>query len=352
MGYDNLTAKALEALKGASVLARRMGAPEVYPEHLLLQLLEGHDEIVQATLEQLNVDVQSFTDAVRQETGRRPVVNGHIHLTESEALEAVVTHAHVLSSTMRDDFISTEHLFVALTEVQPTVQILETHGCSRAAILDALKDVRGHSRVTSRTPEDQFQALEKYTQDLTALARSGQIDPVIGRDDEVRRVMQVLQRRNKNTPVLVGEPGVGQTAIAEGIAQKIANGDVPVSLRERRLLSLDLGALVAGTKYRGEFEERLKSVLKEVSSSEGEVVLFIDELHTLVGAGASEGSMDASNMLKPALARGQLRCIGATTLDEYRKYIEKDGASLSARPGGRAIHRRHDRNPSRAQRKV
>lgn len=326
MNTDRFTAKSLTALQGAASTAKAMGAPEVYPEHLLLSLLNGRDEIVQATLEHLKIEVHAFAEAVRQEAGRRPVVQGQPHLSESEALGSVIGQAEILANSMRDDFVSTEHLFVGLTEVQPTVQILEKHGCERATILAALQEVRGHSRVTTRNPEEQFKTLEKYTQDLTALARTGQIDPVIGRDDEVRRVMQVLQRRNKNNPVLVGEPGVGKTAIVEGIAQKIANGDVPLSLRDRRLLSLDLGALIAGTKYRGEFEERLKSVLKEVTASDGEVVLFIDELHTLVGAGAGEGSMDASNMLKPALARGQLRCIGATTLNEYRTYIEKDGA--------------------------
>ena len=326
MQIDNLTTKSMVALRGAVERARSTQSPEVYPEHLLLSLVDGKDEVVTALLEKMKVDVGLFSEAIRKEAKRRPSVRGQAAIYESESLKGVIRSASNLAGEMRDDYVSTEHLLVGLTETQPTVQLMEKFGVDRGKILSTLQSIRGHSRVTTKDPEGQFQALEKYTMDLTGLARAGKLDPVIGRDDEVRRVMQVLQRRSKNNPVLVGEPGVGKTAIIEGIAQKIANGDVPLTLQDRRLLSLDLGALIAGAKYRGEFEERLKAVLKEVSSSDGNIVLFIDELHTLVGAGGAEGAMDASNMLKPALARGELRCVGATTLDEYRKYIEKDGA--------------------------
>ena len=326
MNIEKLTTKALSAMRTARHSAQSLHSPEVYPEHLLMSLVDERDEVVIALLEKMGVDASKLSQLVRQEAKRRPSVRGQSSIAESESLKQVLQHATQQAAEMKDEYISTEHLLIGLSEIQPTVQILERMGITKSEIMTALQSVRGTNRVTSREPEGQFQALEKYTQDLTALARAGKLDPVIGRDDEVRRVMQVLQRRSKNNPVLVGDPGVGKTAIVEGIAQKIASGDVPVSLKERRLLSLDLGALIAGAKYRGEFEERLKAVLKEVTATDGTTVLFIDELHTLVGAGGSEGAMDASNMLKPALARGELRCVGATTIDEYRKYIEKDGA--------------------------
>ena len=253
-------------------------------------------------------------------------MKGSAELHESKAFRRVLTVASDAAGRMNDEYVSTEHLLLGLLSVGDTADILAGEGLDEPRIMDALQSVRGQTRVTDQNPEGSYDALNKYARDLTDMARRGKLDPVIGRDEEVRRVMQVLQRRTKNNPVLIGEPGVGKTAIVEGIAQRIATDDVPEGLKGRTLLSLDLGALIAGAKYRGEFEERLKAVLKDVSAANGQIILFIDELHTLVGAGAGEGAMDASNMLKPALARGELRCIGATTLDEYRLNIEKDGA--------------------------
>ena len=325
MDYNKLTTKAREALGASMEVARKADAPQLEPEHLLVALVQQKDGVVPALLDHLKVGRDALVRAAERSVARHPKVHGAA-LHESPILRRVLGRAADEAETMGDEYVSTEHLLLAMTDVSEARGPLAQVGIDRNRLLEALQAVRGNQRVTDPEPEGRYDVLKKYTRDLTEAARAGKLDPIIGRDDEVRRVMQVLQRRTKNNPVLIGEPGVGKTAIAEGIAQRIATEDVPEGLRGRKLLSLDLGALVAGAKYRGEFEERLKAVLKEVAGSEGEVILFIDELHTLVGAGAAEGAMDASNMLKPALARGDLRCIGATTLDEYRKHIEKDGA--------------------------
>ncbi len=325
MDFNKLTTKAREALGAAMEVARKGGAPELYPEHVLVALVRQKDGVVPSLLDKLNVSTDRVVAGAERALQRRPKVSGG-QLHESAGFRDLLGRASDEAEKMGDEYVSTEHLLLGLCEQPEAGRVLRDVGVQRDAVLQALQSVRGNQRVTDPDPEGRYDVLDKYTRDLTAAARAGKLDPIIGRDDEVRRVMQVLQRRTKNNPVLIGEPGVGKTAIAEGIAQRIATEDVPEGLRGRRLLSLDLGALIAGAKYRGEFEERLKAVLKEVASAEGDIVLFIDELHTLVGAGAAEGAMDASNMLKPALARGELRCIGATTLDEYRKYIEKDGA--------------------------
>jgi len=326
LDYNTLTNKAREALAAALGRAQRDGAPELYAEHVLLAVLQQADGIVPATVKAGGGSPEAVAARLEASLAKRPRVGGDVKVGESRSFRKLLDGAAEEARSMGDEYVSTEHLLLAATGVPDTAKALADGDLGRPEVLKGLQEVRGNQRVTSADPEGTFQALEKYTRDLTELASSGKLDPVIGRDDEVRRVMQVLQRRTKNNPVLIGEPGVGKTAIAEGIAQRIATGDVPEGLRGRRLLALDLGALIAGAKLRGEFEERLKAVLKEVTSAAGQVVLFIDELHTLVGAGAAAGSMDASNMLKPALARGELRCVGATTLDEYRQHIEKDGA--------------------------
>ena len=326
MDFNTLTNKAREALAAGLDRAQRDGAPELYAEHVLLAILGQPDGIVPATIEAGGGRTAAVAAAIEDSLRGRPKVGGDAKVSESRGLQKLLSGAADEARKMGDEYVSTEHLLLAATDVRDTAPLLKRGDVDRAAVLRGLQQVRGNQRVTSADPEATFQALDKYTRDLTELARSGKLDPVVGRDDEVRRVMQVLQRRTKNNPVLIGEPGVGKTAIAEGIAQRIATGDVPEGLRGRRLLALDLAALIAGAKLRGEFEERLKAVLKEVTSAAGQIVLFIDELHTLVGAGAAGGAMDASNMLKPALARGELRCVGATTLDEYRQHIEKDGA--------------------------
>jgi ATP-dependent Clp protease ATP-binding subunit ClpB len=309
MDFNKLTLKSQEAVAGAQELARRGGNPEVYPEHLLLALLD--QELPRA----LVGDAQTLRDKVEADLRARPSVSGTaVQPQASAALASLLDRALDESRKLGDDFVSVEHLLLAL-DVVP-----------RAELIQRLEQVRGSQRVTSQDPESTYQALEKFGRDLTALAEAGKLDPVIGRDDEIRRVMQVLSRRTKNNPVLIGEPGVGKTAIAEGLAQRIVAGDVPEGLKGKRVWALDIGSLLAGAKYRGEFEERLKAVLNEIKAAEGELILFIDELHTIVGAGAAEGAVDAANMLKPMLARGELRAIGATTLDEYRKYIEKDAA--------------------------
>ena len=326
MQYDKFTIKAREALSSAVERARTDKAPTLTPEHVLAALVSQTDGVMPTLLARIGTPPGTVLDAVNRALDQAPKVRGPSQLSESPALTATLDAAINEAQKMGDEFVSTEHLALALLDAPGSKLLLASAGVTRKRLLDALKDIRGNTRVTSQDPEARYDALQKYTRDLTKLAQRGNLDPVIGREDEVRRVLRVLQRRTKNNPVLIGEPGVGKTAIVEGIAQRIATGDVPDGLRGKRLLSLDLGALIAGAKFRGEFEERLKAVLKDVTEADGNIILFIDELHTLVGAGAADGAMDASNMLKPALARGELRCVGATTTEEYRKYIAKDGA--------------------------
>ena len=326
MRLDRLTTKTREALVAAQQNATNRGNPEVYPEHLVLELLAQADGLAPAILKKANADLQGLIRALGAVLDRMPKVAGGSEPGIARRLRDVLASAWKETESLKDEYTSAEHVLLAAYSDGQLKRALEAQGVDRKKLLEALQEVRGNQRITDPDPEGKFQALEKYTQDLTEAARQGKTDPVVGRDEEIRRVMQVLSRRTKNNPVLIGEPGVGKTAIAEGIAHRIAQGDVPEGLKDKRLLALDLGAMVAGSKYRGEFEERLKAILQEIESAQGAIILFIDELHTLVGAGAAEGSMDASNMLKPALARGELRCVGATTLDEYRKHIEKDAA--------------------------
>ncbi len=329
MNLNSFTEKAQEAIVAAPRLAASLSHAQVEPEHLLVTLGEQANGIVPALFQKLGQPAGPIAIVLKDQLGRLPKAHGGSQPGLSPRLNAVLEQAQAEATSMQDQFVSTEHLFIAIVSEKgraPAAELLRERGVTREAVLRAVSEVRGSQKVTDQNPEGKYQALEKYGRDLTTLAEQGKLDPVIGRDEEVRRVIQVLARRTKNNPVLIGEPGVGKTAIVEGLAQRIVRGDVPEGLKDKRIVALDMGALVAGAKYRGEFEERLKAVLQEIVQAEGRVVLFIDELHTVVGAGAAEGSLDASNMLKPMLARGELHTIGATTLDEYRKHIEKDAA--------------------------
>ncbi|MDR2484426.1 MAG: ATP-dependent chaperone ClpB [Treponema sp.] len=328
MNPEKLTVKAQEAINEASGIAQKADHPQIEIEHLLLALLQQEEGIVCPIIERIGADVAQIIANVEDLTAGMPKIYGDAaQLFFSPAASKILAKAETEAASLKDEYVSTEHILLAIAVNEGRAgELLKKAGVTKNGILAALKQVRGNTRITDQNPEDKYQVLDKYCRDLTALARQEKLDPVIGRDEEIRRVMQVLSRRTKNNPVLIGEPGVGKTAIAEGLARRIVAGDVPEGLKGKRLLALDLGALVAGAKFRGEFEDRLKAVIHEIQGSDGKIILFIDELHTLVGAGAAEGATDASNLLKPALARGELRCIGATTLDEYRKYIEKDPA--------------------------
>src|SRR5881628_2403263 len=327
--WNKFTVKAQEAVQRANELASEHGNPELLPVHILAALVEDKEGIVPPVLEKIGIGPQAVLNDLYQELERLPKVSGGAaQAALSQAANQMLERAFKEADNFKDEYVSTEHLLLAITQLKRDAaqEILARYGATHDAILKALTSVRGSQRITDQNPEGKYQALERYAKDLTELARRGKLDPVIGRDEEVRRVVQVLSRRTKNNPVLIGEPGVGKTAIVEGLARRVVEGDVPEGLKNKRVVALDLGSMVAGSKYRGEFEERFKAVLKEIADSEGEIITFVDEMHTVVGAGAAEGAVDAGNMLKPMLARGELRAIGATTLDEYRKHVEKDPA--------------------------